>query len=473
MSSVMHREREGRIIGGVCAGFAEHTGLPVAGVRVGTVLLTLLGGLGLVLYVWLWILVPEAQGEGGPSVLAPLRDALTRPAPAPQAPAPHAQRDPAFGDSAPRDPAQPRTFADAPEPERGAGPRASSRGGRLPIAEILLGGCLTVAGVALVLVQLGVRIPLEVILPGMVVLAGVGLAWWQIADGGGPGRSPFIRLLGALALVAAGVLMFFITAREPNLWTIVAAAVAVLAGVALALAPWLVRLNRDLLAERAGRAREAERAEIAAHLHDSVLQTLALIQQQSGPGSDVSRLARRQEQELRDWLFRGADSSDGGESTQPAEAALRAHAVALESEHAVRFELVPVGAAGAQVPDSLLGAAREAMLNAARHAGGDVTVYLEVTPTIYAIDVTDRGPGLGTVLPGFGPAGLSAETDAAGLPDGRMGVRASILGRMARAGGTARILPGPGGTGTTVRLALPRERAAETGPIDTDHQEQP
>lgn len=461
----MHREREGRIIGGVCAGFAEHTGLPVTGVRVGTVVLSLLGGLGLVLYVWLWIMVPEAQGAGGPANLTPLRAALTRPA----------ERGPDLGGAAPRAPES----APAAPASSGPGTRPAARGGRLPIAEILLGGCLTVAGVALVLVQLGVRIPLEVILPGMVVLAGVGLAWWQIADGGKPGRSPLIRLLGALALVAAGVLMFFITAREPNLWTIVAAAVAVLAGVVLALAPWLVRLNRDLLAERAGRAREAERAEIAAHLHDSVLQTLALIQQQSAPGSDVSRLARRQEQELRDWLFRGADPSDGSEGGQPADAALRAHAVALEAEHAVRFELVPVGAAGVQVPDSLLGAAREAMLNAARHAGGDVTVYLEVTPAAFAIDVTDRGPGLGTVIQGFGPGGLSAEADAAGLPDGRMGVRASILGRMARAGGTARILPGPGGTGTTVRLSLPRESAAGAGaataptaPNDTDAQEQ-
>lgn len=492
----MHRPREGRFVGGVCAGFAEHTGLPVNGVRIAFVVLSLLGGIGAVLYAWLWIMVPET--DGGAATLAPLRDALVRPAAAslradlpasaaaPVVSAPAGSVPPT---SAPT-PVGPSSSAPAASEgsgsERPAAPRTPSqsdpssrpapRSFRFPIAEILLGGCLTVAGIALVLAQRGVHIPLEVILPGVVVLGGVALAWRQIASGGTPGRSLLIRLFGALALVAVGVLMFFVTAREPNLWTIVAAAIAVLGGVALALAPWLVKLNRDLVAERAGRAREAERAEIAAHLHDSVLQTLALIQQQSAPGSDVSRLARRQEQELREWLFRGADGSDGAaDESEPADAALRAHAVALETDHAVRFELVTVGATGAHVPEPLLAAAREAMLNAAKHAGGDVTVYLEITPSAYAIDVTDRGPGLGAVWDGLGKDGLRAEADAAGLPDGRMGVRASILGRMTRANGTARILPGPGGAGTTVRLKLPRDHPADSATADGQNrtQEQP
>src|SRR5699024_7781874 len=94
-----------------------------------------------------------------------------------------------------------------------------------------------------------------------------------------------------------GVIMFFITAREPTVLSVIGAALAVLAGVALAIAPWLLRINRELGAERAARAREAERAEIAAHLHDSVLQTLALIQQRSEPGTEVARLARGQRSE--------------------------------------------------------------------------------------------------------------------------------------------------------------------------------
>jgi signal transduction histidine kinase len=253
-------------------------------------------------------------------------------------------------------------------------------------------------------------------------------------------------VLGALALVAVGVLMFFVTAREPNAFTVVAAALAVLAGGARAIAPWVLRVNRELIAERSGRAREAERAEIAAHLHDSVLQTLAAIQQRSEPGSEVARLARGQERELREWLFRAAD---GAEPLQRDAVAveLRAHAAELEAEHPVRFEIVAVGADGAVAPEALLGSAREAMLNAARHAGGEVTVYVEASPERMTVDVTDRGPGL----------------DPEALPEGRMGVRESILGRMQRAGGAARIVPGPGGAGTSVRLAMPRAQSESPG----------
>lgn len=308
-----------------------------------------------------------------------------------------------------------------------------------PVAELLLGACLVIAGICLVLVQFGAHIDLQVLLPAMAVLVGVGLTWWQIADRDRPERNQVPRVLGALALVAVGVLMFFVTARQPSAFTVVAAAVAVLAGVALALAPLLLRLNRDLVAERSARAREAERADIAAHLHDSVLQTLAAIQQRSEPGSEVARLARGQERELRDWLFRAADGAEAP-SREAIDIELRAHAAALESEHAVRFEVVSVGGGSGRVaPESLAAAAREAMLNAARHAGGEVTVYIEAGPQQISIDVTDRGPGF--------------ETDQ--LPDGRGGVRESILGRMERAGGSARIVPGPGGTGTSVRLAMP------------------
>jgi signal transduction histidine kinase len=175
-----------------------------------------------------------------------------------------------------------------------------------------------------------------------------------------------------------------------------------------------------------------------------VLQTLALIQQRSEPGSEVSRLARGQERELREWLFRGVDSGAEGARavSEAAEAELRAHAAALESELPVRFEIVAVGDRTA-APEPIVAAAREAMLNAARHAGGDITVFFEAGRAEIRIDVTDRGPGL----------------DLGTLPDGRMGVRESILGRMERAGGSARIVPGPGGACTAVRLTIPREGA--------------
>lgn len=462
------RTTDDRLLAGVCGGLAAHLGLPATVVRGIMLALALLGGAGGLLYLWLWATIPRA-GETDPIV--PMRRALTRPAAgqherepgasaarvgspdqgarvaserASTASPPVASRQAAASHpAAPQPAALTPTPAPAPAPEGTSDETAAAapRRTRWPIAELLLGACLLVAGLGLVLVRLGVELNLAVVLPAMAVLVGVGLTWWQIADRDRPDRNQVPRVLGALALVAAGVLLFFVTSREPSAWTVITAAFAVLAGVALAIAPWLLRLNRELIAERAARAREAERSDIAAHLHDSVLQTLALIQQRSEPGSEVSRIARGQERELREWLFRAADGIP-----HPAREAvgeeLRAHAAALEDEHAVRFEIVEVGALG-EVPEPLLAAAREAMLNAARHAGGDVTVYVEATDARISIDVTDRGPGL----------------DLAQLPPGRMGVRESILGRMERAGGTARIVPGPGG-GTSVRLGIPREDPA-------------
>ncbi len=456
------RPDDGRLLAGVCAGLAVHLGVPVAGVRIVFAALLLASGAGGILYLWFWATVPRAGADEG---IIPMRRVLTRPAadrgaagtpgPAPSPSAagktsvaePSAARTSAAKStaqtaSAPTTPAQ-KTHAptaaasSVPAPSEPAPADAREPAARRPIAEVVLGASLLIAGLALVLTQLGVDLRLEVILPGLAVLVGVGLAWWQIADRDRPERNQVPRVLGALALVAVGVLMFFVTAKQPSAWTVIAAAVAVLIGVALAIAPWVLRVNRELIAERSGRAREAERAEIAAHLHDSVLQTLALIQQRSEPGSEVARLARGQERELREWLFRGADGGGPEERTEIA-ASLRAHAAALEAEHAVRFELVVVGSGGV-APDPIVAAAKEAMLNAARHAGGEATVYIETGQDRVSVDVTDRGPGL----------------DPAELPEGRMGVRESILGRMERAGGTARIVPGPGGTGTSVRLTMP------------------
>lgn len=433
----LKRSRDDRVIAGVCGGLAQHLGLPPVVIRIAMGVGVLLGGAGALLYLWLWALTPleTMPGESGTEVPS-MRRVLTRPADA----AAH---------TVPAPVSTPPASTVSAEAQRAAPQN------RVPVAELLLGGALVVAGVALVLGYAGVELPLDAILAGLVVLVGVGLAWWQIADRERPERHQLPRVLAALALVAVGVLMFFVTSRQPNALTVIAAALAVLAGVAFALAPWLLRLNRDLVAERSARAREAERAEIAAHLHDSVLQTLAAIQQRSAPGSEVSRLARAQERELREWLFRAADG--GGEAERDAaDIELRAQAATLEAEYAVRFEVVAVGASRADpLPEPMIAAAREAMLNAARHAGGDVTVYIEVSPEHAAIDVTDRGPGFALDR----------------IPEGRMGVRESLIGRMQRAGGSARIVPGPGGTGTAVRLQMPLRGTADTVPGNGAHRE--
>ncbi|MHA3723337.1 ATP-binding protein [Leucobacter sp. HY1910] len=417
------RPRQESLLAGVCAGLAAHLGVSLTTVRAIMVGLALCGGFGVLLYAWFWVTVPAAASESPP----PMKRALTPSAAV------------VAGDVAPASPLSSETTGPARPAQRAATVRR-----RWPVAELLLGVSLLIAGLGLVLDRAGVSINLELVLPALAVLVGVGLAWWQIADRGHPDRHVLPRVLGALTLVAVGVLMFFVTARQPSAWTVIAAALAVLTGVALALAPWALRLNRELIAERAANAREAERADIAAHLHDSVLQTLALIQQRSAPSSEVARLARRQERELREWLFRGADGGTAA-PRESAETELRTHAAALEATFAAQFEVITVGET-VIAPEPLIAAAREAMLNAARHAGGSVTVYLETTRERISIDVTDRGPGV----------------DVGALPEGRMGVRESILGRIERASGTASIRPGPGGAGTTVRLSVARDPAHTT-----------
>lgn len=448
-TSPLARSTDERMLAGVCGGLAEHLGLPVMAVRVAMLLFALLGGAGLLFYIWLWVLVPPAHDD----MVAPMRSVLTRPSgesgarAGTMAGAGAGVGVGARGGARPLGGARSRpdssvaapASARAKDHAEATGQKPSGTPWHWPVAEFLLGGALLVVGISLVVAQMGGKLRLELILPAMAVLVGVGLTWWQIADRNRPERHQLPRVLGALALVAVGVLMFFVTAQQPSAITVIAAALAVLAGVALALAPWALRLNRDLVAERAARAREVERAEIAAHLHDSVLQTLAAIQQRSEPGSDAARLARGQERELREWLFRAADGAPAA-LREAVEVELRAHAAALEADHAVRFEVVAVGTGSSlRAPEPLTAAAREAMLNAAQHAGGEVTVYVEATPSEIQIDVTDRGAGL----------------DLTQLPEGRMGVRESIIGRMERAGGRARIVPGPGGTGTSVRLSAP------------------
>lgn len=212
-------------------------------------------------------------------------------------------------------------------------------------------------------------------------------------------------------------------------------------GVALYLFLWITMPSEERRAatETAAesRARSEERARMAAHLHDSVLQTLALIQTRAGASSEVGRIARAQERELRDWLFAGASTTEIDLATE-----LRDHASALELAYPVRFEIVGVGAATGSTDGALAAAAREAMLNAARHVGGAVSVYVEVAEASVDVFVRDRGAGF----------------DLDAIPGDRLGIRESIVGRMRRAGGTAVVGAGAGGVGTEVQLSMPRPR---------------
>jgi len=193
--------------------------------------------------------------------------------------------------------------------------------------------------------------------------------------------------------------------------------------------------------ERTARIRSEERAAVAAHLHDSVLQTLALIQRHSDEPQAVSRLARSQERELRAWLYDPAVVREGGTW-----AGLVAGMVAdVESDHLLTVDPVVVGDTPVDDAIAALGAAaREALVNAAKHSGApSADLYTEVSPDRVSVFVRDRGKGF----------------DPATVPDDRRGLRDSVSGRLTRLGGTAVVRSAPG-EGTEVELVLPRGTAA-------------
>jgi signal transduction histidine kinase len=241
---------------------------------------------------------------------------------------------------------------------------------------------------------------------------------------------------GVALVIGAGLLFLSSNNALGAARNAVLVAVVVLVALALVLAPFLWRLGRNLAAERAERIRSQERAEVAAHLHDSVLQTLAIMQKRAGDPAEVVALARRQERELRSWLSEGAAGGAGDGFA----AALRRAAEEVEDAHRVEIEVVSVGDRPVtEATGAMIAAAREAMTNAAKFAGeaGPIRVYAEADAARVSLFVRDRGPG-------FDPDQVSAD---------RRGVRESIIGRMERNGGRAVINASPG-DGTEVELEL-------------------
>jgi signal transduction histidine kinase len=215
---------------------------------------------------------------------------------------------------------------------------------------------------------------------------------------------------------------------------VVLAVVVAVVVLAVIFAPWILRLVRSLSTERAERIRSQERAEMAAHLHDSVLQTLALMQKRASDPREVAGLARRQERELRAWLA-GRPTAASGRVL----GALEQAAGEVEESSGVPVEVVGVGDRDLDPgAEAVVAAAREAMLNAAKFGNGStVDVFAELAAGRMHVFVRDRGPGF----------------DPATIPGDRRGVRESIIGRMERNGGRAVIHTNPGG-GTEVELVL-------------------
>ncbi|GAB3699978.1 ATP-binding protein [Mariniluteicoccus flavus] len=404
------RDPDGAWLGGVCTGLAAHLGCPVMVLRVGFVALAAVQFIGLLVYAALWLALPPA----GPKEQAPGLESAQR--------------------------TNMRTV------EKKAR-RASDVGAVLALGMLAL-GLFALAQTS------GMGMSQAFFWP--VLFAGAGLALvWRTADTAGQQRpervdgptwlAPFVargrlltiaRIVLGMALVGAAV--SFVIAAQAGMQELPSALATIglgIAGTGLVVAPWVYRSRIALRTAREDKVRADERADMAAHLHDSVLQTLALIQRQSDDPKAVSTLARRQERELRTWLY--------GDVIKEAtvKAALAAAAAEVEDERGTPVEVVCVG----DVPmdervEATIRAAREAMVNAAKHSGAPkIDVYAEADEDALEVFIRDRGRGF----------------DMADIEDDRMGVRGSILGRMERHGGSARIRSAPG-DGTEVRLEMKR-----------------
>ena len=311
-------------------------------------------------------------------------------------------------------------------------------------------------GALLLLRQFGIGFGSGFFWPLLLATVGVALLWRQADEAqrarwasssarvnplqavlGGGGVASTVRIFVGIALLVSAIGALVAQSGNVSLLDDVAVTTALgLVGVGLIVWPWVYRLTSDLTDERRARIRSQERADVAAHLHDSVLQTLALIQKQADDPRMVATLARAQERDLRSWLY-----DDPGRTVDTLSAALRAAAAEVEDSHGVPVEVVTVGDRSLSPDvDALAKAAREAMVNAARHSGADkVDVFAEAGPEAVEVFVRDRGHG-------FDPGDVSSD---------RLGVRNSIIGRMQRHGGEADVRSGHG-EGTEIRLSLNR-----------------
>ncbi|MBK7821714.1 MAG: PspC domain-containing protein [Tessaracoccus sp.] len=400
----LRRADDGAMIAGVAQGLATHLGLSVNTVRLAFVILALFSGAGALAYGVLWVLVPRATGAALPAGL----EAASR---------------------------------------RGMRP-AAARPAR-PDDGVLIAGAVIAVGLLWLFVS-GGALPSRLFWPAVIGGAGVVTIWlqvdehvamrddarrglWQRITRGG-GTMSVVRLVGGLVLVGLGVSWILATQIGlSQLPGVLGASGVLLAGVAVVAAPWLYQQRARVRQADAARLREAARADMAAHLHDSVLQTLALIQRQADDPAAVAQLARKQERELRTWLY--------GETARAASlrSALREVVVDVEGRFAVDVELVCVGDADVDSRvEALVMAVGEAVTNAAKHSGAPrIDVYAEVEDGHVEVFVRDRGKGF----------------DPDVVPAGRMGVRESIKARMERHGGTASIRSEPG-HGTEVRVEI-------------------
>lgn len=373
------RSDDDSVIGGVCGGLGVALGVEPVLVRVAAVVLAVTGP-GLPVYLVAWLVMPA---PGGSSV------------------------------------------------ELGADRQAELRR--------VVGLGLIVVGAVLALRVLGLTPPDQIVWPVLVVGTGVGVVLWQVQPSLEPDRWDALRIAVGVVVIGAGVAAFvagnvsFAGVRD----SLVATSLVV-GGLALVVGPWMAVLVRDRRAEIERRVEADARADMAAHLHDSVLQSLALIQRSDDPRT-MAALARQQERELRRWLY--GDDDPRGAAAPSLRVGVERAAATVEDRHGVVVETVVVGDGPVDGPaEALIAAAGEAMTNAAKWSGRDrVSVFVEADEDELHAYVRDTGVGF----------------DPDAVADDRMGIRESIRGRMERVGGQATVTTAPG-EGTEVHLVAPR-----------------
>ena len=385
LSGRMTRSNDDRVVAGLSAGLAARLGIPTVYVRAGFVSLTLAGGFGILCYLAGWIITPDQKQYG--------------------------------------------SMIEADHP--------ATTGQQVGLALGFLAALIALEAFGL---WFG-----PVVRPATLVIFGAALIWDRSSaesrkrltrltrpteSGGGRSKT---QIFAGAALMTVGIVV--VLASLDSIQSLGPAAIAVLltaAGFMLLFGPWVWGLFEELSDERRARIREQERADMAAHLHDSVLQTLAMIQRSDDPQRMIT-LARAQERDLRTWLF----EPTGLQATGTVGEAIAAVASKVEADFDVPVEVVVVGDRSlddASTP--LVAAASEAMANAAEHSGArSISVYVECTDDNVDAWITDQGTG-------FDPGAVS---------DDRKGISASIIARMARAGGEAILMSTPG-EGSEVHL---------------------
>ena len=379
----LYRSASDKVVAGVAGGLAEHLHVDPTVVRIAFAVATFMGGVGVLAYAAFWAVVPLA-------------------------------------------------------PPMSSRPTPAVTTGRAPAVLLAVVAVAIASAVSSVLFDEAIAWSL--------VAVGLGVALiWRHADEAQRARWTSARptttaprlAAGAVLLVAGGAAFLAATDELGAAREGIVAILVVVVGLAVILGPWVVRIVNELGEERRERIRSEERADLAAHVHDSVLQTLTLIQRHAADPRDVQRLARAQERELRSWLY-GTPAAASGDRVA---AALEAAAAEVEDLHQVRVEVVAVGDCALDDPlRALVLAAREAMVNAAKFSGEPtVSVFVEVEPERVTAFVRDTGAGF----------------DPDAVADDRRGIAESIVGRMTRAGGKAVVRSAPGG-GTEVELVVAR-----------------